>query len=32
MVIVIRHIQDWEPAKVEYKYLDRENELEEIYI
>ena len=32
MDIVIGHIQDWEPAKVEYNYLDRKNEVEEIDI
>jgi len=30
--VVIQHVQDWEPVKVEYKYLDRENELKEITI
>jgi len=29
---VIQHIQEWDPVKVEYKYLDRENGLEEIEI
>lgn len=28
--IVIEHIQEWDPVKVEYKYLDRETELKEI--
>ena len=27
---VIEHIQQWDPVKVEYKYLDREHKLEEI--
>lgn len=29
---VIQHIQEWDPVKVEYKYLDREFELKEISI
>lgn len=28
--VVLDYIQDWEPVKVEYKYLDREHGLEEI--
>jgi S-adenosylmethionine/arginine decarboxylase-like enzyme len=28
--VVLDHIQDWEPVKVEYKYLDREHGLEEV--
>lgn len=27
---VLEHIEVWEPVKVEYKYLDREHNLEEI--
>jgi S-adenosylmethionine/arginine decarboxylase-like enzyme len=27
---VIQHIQEWNPVKVEYKYLDREHGLKEI--
>lgn len=27
---VLEHIQQWDPVKVEYKYLDREHKLEEI--
>jgi len=27
---VIEHIQQWDPVKVEYKYLDREHKLDEI--
>ena len=28
--VVLDYIQEWEPVKVEYKYLNRENGLEEI--
>jgi S-adenosylmethionine/arginine decarboxylase-like enzyme len=28
--VVLDHIQDWCPTKIEYKYLDREDGLEEI--